>query len=242
MASELSILNSANELAYLSGLFNWQIDDAKYTTPSGNTISFNIISSSKYPIAQYLQGAINTFNLATSKAGVSFSDDPNVGLFNTTMSSSSINESITRKYVLYQVPFANYDIPTDLGVGGQEIKFNIIFTGTMYLTAFNNFVQYIFDNSIAGLGSLTHPVYNKINNVLPIKITNEYKFDKLNCVVVEIMFITSDITHLDPNSITNNILQEISTYYVGTQNAITSLAGIINTIPTLGNQIISGLI
>jgi len=243
MANTLGIINTANELAYLTGLFNWQMLDATYTTPDNKkTVSFNIVNNLgnfNVPLAQYVSGAVNAYNLVSSALGVT--SDPNQNLFNTQMTSTGIIESINRKYVLNKIPFANYDQPVDMGTGSQKITFRIIFCGTMYLTALRNFQQYIFDNSVGSLGTLQHPFYGKINNVLPIDCRTTYDYASLNFVLCEASFLTSDLTHLSPSLIKNNATQIISTWYTGIQNTITSLIGTISTAKVIGTQIGAGV-
>jgi hypothetical protein len=95
------------------------------------------------------------------------------------------------------------------------------------MTALINFVQCVFQNDQAGLGILTHPFYGKIKNVLPIDIGTIYMPDSMNCVSMEVNFITSDITHLDPANISPSIVSTISKYYIGVQNSILSIGGSI---------------
>ncbi len=233
MASELSLLNTINEVAYLSGLFNWQMSNASYTTPNGQTtVSFHIVTNAQAPIQQYLSGAINTYNLISNNK----SKDPNLGLFNTQITASHIKENISRKYAINRVPFANYDQLVDMGTGTQKISFNVIFANTMYKTAYQNLLQCIF-GSQSGVGTLVHPFYGKIKNVLPIDISNEYRYDALNCVVCEIIFQTSDLTHLIPNTTTESQTQTIQKWFIGTQNAITSMQSIVTTLKSIGQNV-----
>lgn len=239
MANPLSILNNANEIAYLAGLFNWQMSNASYINPDGTTISFHVLDNIQIPLEQYIQGIINTFNLVSGQFGFNPSD-PNKQLFNTNLGITQIRENINRKYAIYRVPLANYDILVDQGIGGQTINFTVAFAGTMYQTALQNFVQCLFNNQTEGLGTLNHPFYNKIENVLPININNAYNFDQLNFILLQLTFLTSDISHLNPNSIKTNLASEIGTWYIGIQNAITSIAGTIAAAKTLNNNLFSG--
>lgn len=249
MASALGIVNTANEISYLAGIFNWDVQDAKYTTPDGAlTVSFNIVTTiagSQIPLSQYANGAINAVNLVGELAGVK-QKDPNTGLFNTQMSSTDIKEGITRKYMLNRVPFANYDQLVDMGMGSQKITFKVIFCGTMYQTALRNFENAIFKNSqntttSIKLGTLQHPFYGQIKNVLCTSCNTVYEYSSLNYVICEVTFLTSDLTHLDPNLIKTNWQQTIGKYYVGTQNSIASITGTISSAQTLSTQIAGGL-
>jgi len=238
MASVLSFLNAANEVAYLSGLFNWQMNNASYTTPDGQTtISFHVINNAQIPATQYVAGAINSFNLISSLV----SKDTNVSLFNTQLSATKINETISRKYTINRIPYANYDQLVDLGVGVQRITFNVLFVGTMYQTAYNSFIQALFNNNGTELGSLEHPFYGTIENVLPIEVANSYSYDSLNCVMCDVTFVTSDITHISPSSVKSSIVNTIGTYYVGIQNSITSLNALTTTLKTFNNQLVAQL-
>jgi hypothetical protein len=134
------------------------------------------------------------------------------------------------------VPFANYDQLVDLGWGTQRITFNAIFAGTMYQTAFRNVVQVITDNDVEGLGTLTHPFYQKIVNVLPIEIGNTYVSENLNCVLCEISFLTSDLTHLNPKNIQTSIVSSITKWYVGIENSILSIGGSISAAKALSSN------
>jgi hypothetical protein len=237
MATTLSTLNSINEIAYLTGIFNWQMNNASYTNPNDSTVSFMVVDTQQVPIEQYVNGAVNAFNLFTGGSSV----DPNTFLFNTSLYAQGVRESIRRKYVLNRVPLANYDVPVDLGVGSQNITFNVVFAGTMYQSAMRNFVQALFNNETGGLGTLTHPFYQKIMNVLPISFDVSYTFDSLNCMICEVTFLTSDITHLDPGSINTTTTSEISQYFIGTQNAVTSIGGTISATRAIGNNLVGGL-
>ncbi len=231
MASALTILNETNELAYLAGIFNWQMSNASYTTPSGqSTVSFHVVTNLQAPIQQYLSGAINTYNLINGANAT----DPNQGLFNTQIIAGNIKETISRKYAVNRVPFANYDQLVDMGTGSQRIVFHVIFAGTMYKTAYQNLVQCVF-GSESGVGTLIHPFYNEIENVLPIDIGTMYSFDSLNCAMCDITFLTSDLTHMIPNAITQQQSQVIQSWYIGTQNAITSMTSSINTLQSIAN-------
>ncbi len=237
MANPAQILNTANEIAYLAGLFNWQMTDGSYINPSGNITSFHIISNNPIPASQYINGAINLYNLIS---GVSTIDN-NKGLFNTNIIANGLNERIVRKYTLNRVPYANYDQPVDLGVGSQRITFRVVFAGTMYLTALQNVVKSLFANNVSGLGTLIHPFYQTIENVLPIEFGITYNYESLNCVVCEIIFLTSDISHLDSSSLNVSKLSTINKWYIGTQNAITSMLGTVTTLKSLNNNLLNNV-
>lgn len=232
MSNPLAQLNAINDAAYLAGLFNWQMNNATYTNPNGSKISFMVINNQGAPIEQFIQGAINGFNLVTGASA----GDANLGLFNTSLSTLNLDEEFTRKFVLNRVPFANYDQPVDLGWGTQRQNFVVIFAGTMYQTALLNFIQVITNNDVAGLGTLLHPFYQTINNVLPINCRTRYKSDSLNCVICEITFLTSDLTHLNPLNITTSIVSTISKWYIGIQNSVSSIGGTIAAGRALSNN------
>lgn len=231
MANGLAQLNELNELASLAGLFDWQMNNASYTNPNGNTVSFMVLSNNGVPLEQYIAGAVNAFNLLAGPSAL----DPNVGLFNTSSSIMSLRESFNRKYALNRIPFTNYDQIVDLGFGTQRMVFNVLFAGTMYQTAFINTIQAITNNEVSGLGKLMHPFYQEIKNVLPIELGNTYISESLNCVICELIFLTSDLTHLNPNSIKLNIVSEISKWYVGVQNSILSIGGTISAAKALSS-------
>lgn len=235
MAS-LSNLSEANQIAYLAGLFNWNVENGSYTNPDGQTVSFHVVDANTIPVEQYIQGELNTFSLVNSLTGSATATDPNKNLFNTQLTANGLSEIIQRKYAVYRPPFCNYDVPADLGLGGQLITFTIIFAGTMWLTAMMNFIQNIFNNDVSGLGTLQHPFYPKIKNVLPISCKTDYNYQSLNFVLSTVVFRTSDISHLNPSSLKTNIVNEISKWYIGTQNAITSMAGTITALNSTINQ------
>lgn len=241
MASALSFLNSVNEIAFLSGIFDWEMSDGKYTTPDKSlTVSFHIVTiGSSVPITQYIQGAINTFSLSDVA-------DPNQGLFNTQSATSQIRESIARKYAINRVPFSNADQLVDIGTGSQRMTFNVLFAGTMYQTAMRNFIQAIFNTSTAStgstLGTLQHPFYNTINNVLPIKFDTVYEHTSLNFVACEITFLTSDLTHLSPAQLSLSPAQIISSAYTGTQAALTAINTTITTLQSTSSPIVQGIL
>lgn len=235
LGTQVSVIN---EIAQLAGLFNWQMTNASFTPNGSNTtVSFHVITNSVVPAEQYIAGAVNTYNLISPFFGQA--GDPNTGLFNTTLSASGLDETIIRKYTLNRVPYANYDQPVDLGVGSQRILFRVIFAGTQYLNAFQNTVQSLFGsaNNGDGLGTLVHPFYGTIKNCLPIRITNRYNNNSLNCVISELEFITSNITHLTSSTLSVGILSTIGKYFIGTQNAITSLGGSLSAVKAFGNNI-----
>lgn len=245
--SSLSQLNSINEIANLAGIFNWQMDNARYVNPDNSTVSFQVLGVTGTGLDQYAQGLISTFNLANNVTNNALNDalglshnDPNTGLFNTTLSTLGIDEDIKRKVGINEVPFANYTQLTDQGIGGQKIVFNVIFAGTMYMTAFLNFMICLFSNKISGLGTLYHPLYGKIDNVIPIKIGNKYSFDKRNCIMLEVYFHTSDISHLNPLAITSSLTSEINKWYVGTQTALFAIQNITSSITSLQQNISAG--
>lgn len=231
--SPLAIISAANQAAFELGIFNWQMQDASYTNPNGTKVSFHVIADYGIPAAQYIEGEINAFNLIASTAGGIPGIDPNKLLFNTTLSATSLREGIRRKYVLNRVPFANYDQPVDLGIGSQSMNFHVVFSGTMYQSAMHNLVQCLFNNQKSGLGTLTHPFYGTVNNVLPISFEINYENSRLNCIVCDIEFLTSDISHLSPSNVNNTLLTEISTWAIAIENTILSLGGTISAVNAL---------
>lgn len=245
----MAVLNNVNEIAYLSGVFNWQIENASYTNPSGNaTCSFHVIQNAGIPFAQFISGAINTYTLVSGKNpinqiksafGQGVNSDPNTDLFNSVVTSGNLKETISRKWAINKVPFANYDQLVDMGTGTQEMIFNVIFAGTMYQTALQNFLQCAF-GADSGVGTLQHPFYNKVMNVLPVKFSNSYTFESLNCVVCEVVFMTSDLSHLVASVNNESISQTIQKGFIGVQSAITSIGGTISTLKTFGSQLGGG--
>ncbi len=233
-------LSQLNQAAQLAGLFNWQLNDAKFTNSSGLTVSFYVIDPLQVPAEQYINGALNVYNLVSNTLGISGAD-PNIGLFNTSLSTQRIHEDILRKHAYNRVPYANYDQPVDLGTGGQSITMYVMFTGQMYQTAFANIIQALFNNNKPGLGTLLHPIYGTINNVLPVRLSNSYEYSKLNCVVCEITFLTTDLKHLLPNNISKNIINTLSEYYIATQEAYGQIGGIKSAIQGANTDIIKSL-
>lgn len=223
MANLLSSLSTLDSVAGLLGIFDWEMTNGSFTNPNKTTVAFHVITGEKMPIEQFVAGAVNTYNLLTggSKSVL------NTGLFNTNLGAQEMNEDIVRKYAINKPPLCNFDQPVDLGMGGQDIVLRCIFSGTMYMTAFTNMIQCLFNNNASGLGVLNHPLYGKIKNVLPVRCRSNYSFQSLNCVIVELTFITADITHLSAGSVTTSTLAEITKWFTGTQNAITSIGGTI---------------
>lgn len=237
----IATLNTINEAAFLAGIFDWNVGQASYTNPDGSTVSFHVIKDFGAPIEQYIAGEVNTFNLVNNAlgnpAGIS---DPNIGLFNTQLTSTQLTETIQRKYTVNRIPYANYDQPVDLGMGGQEMNFTVLFAGTMYQTAMLNIIQCLFNNTIAGLGTLVHPFYQKVMRVLPVTFRMAYTYQSLNFVLCNITFVTSDLSHLNPSALKNNLAAEIGQWYIGIQNAILSMGGTVAALNSTINQI-SGL-
>ncbi len=235
--SALASLSQINELAYLSGIFNWQMSNGSYVNPNGSITSFHVLDNVLVPIEQYIDGAISAYNLITGPS----TTDSNRNLFNTNLIANGLHERIIRKYTLNRVPYANYDQPVDLGVGSQRIVFNVVFAGTMYLTALINLVQALFTNTKPGLGQLIHPFYGQIKNVLPIEFGITYNYESLNCAVCELVFLTSDITHLSASSLSLNTLSNISKWYIGIQNSILSIGGTISALNAIGSNVLATL-
>lgn len=231
----LAALNTLNEAAYLAGLFGWQMENASYINAGGKKVSFHVIENFGVPIGQYIAGEINTYNLINNAVSGPGSDS-NLGLFNTEVSSTGLTESITRKYALNKIPLANFDQLVDLGFGSQTITFRVLFCGTQYLTAHLNFIQCLFSTSVLNnnLGTLLHPFYPAIQNVLPVSYRNTFNPQKMNCVVGEVVFLTSDASHLNPASLPSSLSSKISEWYIGVQNSITSIA---STASAIGNGI-----
>ena len=242
MATIGSALSSIDTIGLDIGLFNWQMTNASFTPSGSNTgVSFHVVTNSQVPIEQYVAGAVNTYNLIDGF--FNGGDDPNTALFNTTLSGSGIDETILRKYTLNRVPYANYDQPVDLGVGSQRIVFRVILAGTQCSSAFQNIIQALFGkaNGSGGIGTLVHPFYGTINNVLPIRLSDRYEYTSLNCVVCELEFLTSDLTHLTAGSLTTGILATIGKYFIGTQNAVMSLGGSIPAANAISGNLLGGL-
>lgn len=242
----LAALNSINEIAYEAGVFNWPMEDGSYTNPDGTTVSFHLVGIlNGAPIGQYIAGEVNSFNLINNAtgniAGLSTTDS-NKNLFNTSISANTLMEKYTRKYNLNKIPFANYDQPVDLGNGSQTIQFVVAFVGTQYQTALINCFQCLFNNAKPGLGTLNHIFYNKIKNVLPISMDNDYTYQKLNFVSSVLTFITSDISHMSPSTLSTTITAEISKWYIGIENAVLSLGGTVSALSSMGKNISSGLL
>ena len=240
MANVLTPLSSLNDLAQLAGLFNWQLQDGSYTNPNKVTTSFYIIDNLQAPIESFIAGEINTYNLVSGLINGN-PTDPNKNLFNTNFDSDKIHEEIVRKYAYNRIPYANYDQPVDLGIGGQHITFNIIIFGTMYQTGFTNLIQSLFGNKKNGLGTLQHPVYGTVNNVLPIRVRNSYEYRSLNAVFCELTFLTSDINHIVANNTTSSLVATIGKYFIGTQNAVTSIGGTISAAQGISSNFIAGI-
>lgn len=241
MANILNALSTIDEIAYLAGIFNWQMSDASFTNNQGQSCSFHVLANAaipgigEIPLEQYIGGEINTYNLIT---GPGSGNDPNLKMFNTFLNINGLQENIKRKYTVNRIPFANYDQPVNLGVGGQTINFNVVFCGTLYQTAWRNFAQVLFTNNNFGLGTLNHPFYNEINNVLPIEISSVYDYKQLNCVILQVAFVTSDLSHLSAGLSASAVLtQTIQEWFIGTQNAITSIGGTISSVQSISSNI-----
>lgn len=233
----LVALNAINEIAYLAGVFNWNVGNGSYTNPDGSTVTFHAINNFGVPIGQYVEGAVNTFKLVNNAFGnPAGATDPNLELFNTQLTNVGLSETIQRKYVINRVPYANYDQPVDLGIGGQSMTFTVLFAGTMYQTALFNFIQNLFNNKVAGLGTLQHPFYNKVMKVLPLSIKTDYSPNKQNFVLCTVSFATSDISYLNPSTLQASLASEISQWYIGIQNAILSMAGTAGALKSGLNQ------
>lgn len=238
MANPAAVLSNIDEIAYLSGIFDWEMSNGSYVPPgvtgSVTPVAFHVINNLQIPLEQYASGAINTFNFVSGQ--IFPGGDPNTKLFNTLLNADGLRENIQRKYTINRIPFANYDQPVDLGAGGQRIAFNVVFAGTQYLTAMKNLVQAIFNNQNPGLGTLNHPFYNKIKNVLPLEFNPMYDYKQLNCVICQLIFYTSDLSHLNPGIGATSLTTILQEAFIGTQNTITSLSGTVAAAKTLISQ------
>jgi hypothetical protein len=223
-----------NEIARLSGLFNQQVTNGSYTNPNGNTVSFHVLDNQKVPLESYVAGEIDTYNLFNGASA----KDGNRGLYNTTLAQQMIDETIERKVQIVRVPYANYDIIVDCGTGSQLLVFTVVFCGTMYQTAWHNLIAVLFDNKKKGNGILTHPFVGEIKDVLPIKVSNAYTYEALNCISHKITFCTSNIKHLVSDIFTDSKLSEIGKYYSGIQSGIKSIFGLRSALKGLKNDIL----
>lgn len=238
-------LNSANSLTALAGANGQQIDNATYINPNGNKVSFHVLPTAGVPAGRYLAGAVSSYNLIKPTAKndpTKPPPDPNLDLYQTKLTATSIAENIERKVIKNRIPYTNYDQIVDIGIAGQTIVLNAMFYGTQYQQGFKNLVNILFDNSTSGLGTLMHPFYGKIENVLPIKVGNTYSENYLNCIIVELTFLTTDIKHLFPKVTKESKLKTIAKFYQGIQNAVTSTMGLIASVKSLINNTISGIV
>lgn len=241
--SVTSLLNSANNLAELAGINNQQVDNATYINANGKKVSFHVLPLGGIPAGRYIQGAVNTYDLLKPKPKNDPTQpppDPNLNLYQTKLTAVGINESIERKVIKNKIPYTNYDQIVDLGISGQTIVINAMFYGIQYQQAYKNLINILFDNSISGLGILMHPFYGKIENVLPVKVGNSFVNENLNCLTLELTFLTTDIKHLFPTVLKESKLATIGKYYSGIQNAVTSTMGLISAVKSLINNTING--
>jgi hypothetical protein len=236
----LGKISTLNDIAELSGLLNWEINDAKFKNPDGSIVSFYVLNRVKYPIARYLNGGINAFNLVNGLFFNKNQKDPNQTLFNTNLGVSMIKESCKRKYSIREVPYANYDQLVNLGMSGQLITFKVVFAGTQYLTAYLNVIQNLFGYSSSNndLGTLYHPFYNEIKGVLPLAWSNEFVYDTLNFVAVDITFRTSNILHLSPQSLNQGLREQIALAYIAIENSLLSIGAMVDALKGLSHNII----
>ena len=243
MANALTVLNQLNEAAYLAGIFDVQVSDGAWVqinkdgTTVASTTYFHVLSPIKAPIGSYVNGALNTYNL------IAGNKTDNSELFNTGVAMTELQETISRYYNANNVPYANYRQLGDVGINGQDITMSVILSGTMYQTAYHNLIRVLFDSSgnFAELGTLTHPFYGDIKNVLPITAKVRYISGAVNCIMLDILFLTQDISHLTKNNYKLNTQQEIGEWFIGIEGALLGIGGIIASLQSLLNNFKGGL-
>lgn len=233
----LTLLNQAEQAALLSGILGVSLQNGTYKNGTGKTTTFFLSDiASQIPAANYINGAISTYSMA--KSLLSNEPDGNTRLFNTIVTSGKIAETFRRKGHREEIPFQNYDIPINGGIGGQDIVFSLVFTGTQYLKAYYNAIEVLFDASDTGLGTLTHPFYGVINNCLPRRVAGIYEAEKLNCIVFDVIFETSDISHLNnPTNTSASIGTDIAEGFMLAQQAAFAITSAISNIKGLINQV-----
>lgn len=230
--------SSLSQIAYLAGVFNWQVSDASYTPPGSKMpVSFHIVNNiTGTNLENYFQGAINTYNLISNTFSNKNSNaDPNLNLYNTKMQATSATHIFEKKLVINRIPYANRDQIVPMGCGGENITFNVIFAGTMYQTAFLNFIQAVLQDNLGSgsLGTLNHPFFGNISNVTAS--SGQYVFEnaRMQCIILNIVFRTSDLSHLKPNIVQTSTQQTINKYYTGVTTAVSSISSTITNLKTL---------
>ena len=238
----LVVLNQLNEAAYLAGLFDVQVSNGawKQIDINGTTVSttyFHVLNPIPAPIGAYASGALNTYNLLAGNK------TDNKQLFNTGVAMTALQETITRFYNSNPVPYANYRQLGDVGIGGMDIAMTIVLSGTMYQTAYYNLIKVLFDNSgnYATLGTLTHPFYNDIQNVLPVQCNVRYISGTLNFIMLDLLFLTEDINHLTKSNYKLDIQQEIGAWFIGIEDGLLGIGGAIAALQSLLSNFKGGL-
>ena len=238
----LVVLNQLNEAAYLAGLFDVQVSNGawKQLLTNGTTVSttyFHVLNPIPAPIGAYASGAINTYNLIAGKK------TDNSGLFNTGVAMTALQETISRYYNANNVPYANYRQLGDVGINGMDIALSVVLSGTMYQTAYYNLIKVLFDNSgnYAALGTLTHPFYGDIKNVLPIECKVRYISGSLNCIMLDLLFLTQDINHITKSNFKLDLQQEIGAWFIGIEDGLLGIGGAIASLQSLLSNFKGGL-
>ena len=239
MADTLAVISQLDNAALLSGIFNVNLENAKFTNSAQKTTYFYVQNiSSSIPAANYIAGLIATYEMAKSVTTSGISDVSNKNLFNTTVTTNRIAETFVRKGIRQPIPFQNYDIPINAGTGGQDLVFTVIFCGTQYMKAFYSAMEVLFDPTAQDLGTLVHPFYGTINNCLPRRVASVYESSKLNCVCFDLLIETSDIKHLtNNNNKAASVAADIAAAWILTQTAAFGLTAAANNVQNVINSV-----
>lgn len=230
MAAPLTLAGYANQIANLVGLREWDLFQANY-----NGCSFMTMAPTALESLNPAQGIINLSRTAGSFGGYTKANDPNSGLFATTMHMLQSRDSIKRKIVRHSIPHSNVDIIDDFGWGGFSFKMNAIFNGTQYLMALDNFIQRVVNENNPNvktiIGSkyhqLLHPVMGIMNDVYLSEINIIHESKVFKGVTLELQFESTNSGYINTN-LTD--ISNIGKYFDAIQIAIASLAQTISLI------------
>jgi hypothetical protein len=221
MAAPLTLAGYANQLAGLLGLNKWDLFQATY-----NRCSFMTMAPPLPATSNPLAGIINLAN--SSAFGAIPGTDPNGSLFATTMNLMQAKDGIKRKVVRHSIPNSNVDIIDDFGWSGLTIKMNAIFTGSQYLNAISNFLQYTINEQAnrAAIGSanyhvLIHPVWGRLEDVLLADVSMLHESKVYKGAVLELTF---ECTNSNYNKFAIKNKATIGQYFDALQIAIAGLA------------------
>lgn len=219
------------------GLSGWSLKPGKY---NGCTfavfVPIPIIGNSQV----YQEGTdiVALYNQSTGQNLLG--NDPNgTGtLYNTTLGTLHWVDRLVLQIVTKQLPYANRANTEDMGTGGREFKFTLLFLGDNYQLAINNLETAIL-NPPSGTNylQLEHPTRGLIPGITRCtEFTQNTDFSKWNAATVDITFRSEQSDKQEKGKVDSvKIITESITTGLATVNAINGAVEAFSTL--LGNGV-----